>query len=473
VRAAVYLRQSQDRTGEQLGIDRQRADVEATTCARGWTVVETFVDNDTSATSRKPRPAFVRMMKAVDDGVVDVICARHMDRLLRRLSELEDVLARCERHGVHIATAADGVDTSTDGGRLVARILSSVAQGEVERKSARQMSSNEQAATAGRYVGGRRAFGYEQDGMTVRENEAALVRQGYADVLAGVSLAAIAREWNAAGHTTPQGRRNGDPKSFDYNAVHVVLGNPRNAGLRRRATADLVDGRRDDPLTGIVGAAAWPPLVPEETYRAVVEIITHPDRHKGPRGAQRLLTGVGVCGICGATVHGGSSKPGNPVYKCSALPHLTRRGDHIDEYVTGVVLGRLSRPDALDLLPSGEATTDVAALRTEASAVRARLHALATDFADGELSTQQLRAANTRLRAKLADTEAQMATVGRPDLLGALVGADDIERLWATYSADRKRAIIAELLTPVLLSPGRGKRNFDPESLRIEWKGQR
>jgi len=470
VRAAVYLRQSQDRTGEQLGIDRQRADVEAMTRARGWTVVETFVDNDTSATSRKPRPAFLRMMKAVDSGQVDVVCARHMDRLLRRLSELEDVLARCDKHGVHIATAADGVNTSTDGGRLVARILSSVAQGEVERKSARQMSSNEQAAAAGRWVGGRRAFGYEQDGMTIRENEAASVRKGYADVLAGLSLAGIAREWNAAGHTTPQGRRNGDPKAFDYNGVHVVLGNPRNAGLRRRATADIVDSRRDDPLTGIVAAAAWPPLVPEETYRAAVEIITHPDRRKGPRGVQRLLTGVAVCGICGATVHGGSSKPGNPVYKCSEHPHLTRRGDHVDDYVSAVVLGRLSQPDARDLLATGETVANAAALRTEASAIRRRLDALTNDFADGELSTQQLRTANTRIRAKLADVEARMTAAGRPDLLGALVAADDIGALWDTYGADRKRAIITELMTPVLHSPGRGKRNFEPASVRIEWR---
>jgi len=38
------------------------------------------------------------------------------------------------------------------------------------------------------------------------------------------------------------------------------------------------------------------------------------------------------------------------------------------------------------------------------------------------------------------------------------------------YGADRKRAIITELMTPVLHSPGRGKRNFEPASVRIEWR---
>ncbi|HUE31713.1 MAG TPA: recombinase family protein, partial [Mycobacterium sp.] len=170
MRTAVYLRQSQDRTGEALGIDRQREEVKRLIEARGWTIGAEFVDNDVSALSRKPRPQFSAMMARVDAGEFDVIIARHMDRLLRRLSELESTLERCQRAKVAIVTASDGVDTSTDGGRLVARILSSVAQGEVERKGSRQRSAAVQAAKQGRWVGGRRPFGYEKDGVTIRED---------------------------------------------------------------------------------------------------------------------------------------------------------------------------------------------------------------------------------------------------------------------------------------------------------------
>ncbi|MGB8386873.1 recombinase family protein, partial [Mycobacterium sp.] len=131
MRAAVYYRQSEDRQNDGLGIDRQREDVRRLIKARGWTVAAEFVDNDVSALSRKPRPQFTAMMARVDAGEFDVIVARHMDRLLRRLSELESTLERCRHAKVAIVTASDGVDTSTDGGRLVARILSSVAQGEV------------------------------------------------------------------------------------------------------------------------------------------------------------------------------------------------------------------------------------------------------------------------------------------------------------------------------------------------------
>ena len=192
---AAYYRQSQDRDGTGLGIDRQREEVRQLCKARGWKVAAEFVDNDVSALSRKPRPQFDKMMRRVEAGEFDVIVARHMDRLLRRLAELESTLVRCEKSGTVIVTAADGVDTGTDGGRLVARILASVAQGEVERKGARQKAAVVQAAKQGRWVGGRRAFGYEPDGVTVREAEAALIRQGYTDILAGESIDVYNAGW--------------------------------------------------------------------------------------------------------------------------------------------------------------------------------------------------------------------------------------------------------------------------------------
>ena len=51
-------------------------------------------------------------------------------------------------------------------------------------------------------MGGRRPFGFEQD-MTIRDVEASAVRQAYDDILAGVPLAHIARDWNDAGLLTP------------------------------------------------------------------------------------------------------------------------------------------------------------------------------------------------------------------------------------------------------------------------------
>ncbi len=93
-----------------------------------------------------------------------------------------------ERTGFLVATVSGDLDLSTDAGRLVARILVSVARGETERKGARQRAANQQRAEKGLpRTNRRRSFGYAQDGMTVIESEAALIRDAYVTVLAGAA----------------------------------------------------------------------------------------------------------------------------------------------------------------------------------------------------------------------------------------------------------------------------------------------
>jgi DNA invertase Pin-like site-specific DNA recombinase len=461
MRTAVYLRQSQDRNGDQLGVDRQREDVHRLITARGWTIAAEFVDNDVSALSRRPRPQFVEMMRRVDAGEFDVIVARHMDRLLRRLAEFESVLERCQTTKTAIVTAADGVDTSTDGGRLVARILSSVAQGEVERKSARQRSAAVQAAQQGRWVGGRRAFGYKADGVTVREDEAALIRQGYAEVLAGESLGEIARRWNSAGFITSHG------SEWKRQAVKDVLTNPRHAGLRRYRSHDDRPAIRQNPELGITGAAEWAAIVDEPTWRAAVRILCDPQRRSTPLGGKGLLTGLAVCGVCGETVHRGGASNRNPMYRCSSGRHVSRMSEPVDDYVTEVTLARLTQPDAAALwkpeLP------DASELMAEADTLRRRRDDIAADYGDGVMTRDQFRTANARVLNRLAEIESQIAAAGSASPL-AIVAAEDVRVTWQGLSVARRRGIIAALMTPVLHLPGRGTRTFRPETIEIRWK---
>src|SRR3954453_5699710 len=204
-RAVIYCRQSLDRTGEGLAVTRQREDAEALCRERGWTVQDVITDNDVSASTRKPRPGFLRVLDLVDSRNVDVVVCWHVDRLVRKLADLETVIERCERTGVRLATVSGDLDLSTDAGRLVGRILASVARGEVERKGARQRRAHQQAAEQGRPAGGRRAFGYASDGVTVNEAEAKHVWAAYGELLQGASLKGIARRWNALGLTTTAG----------------------------------------------------------------------------------------------------------------------------------------------------------------------------------------------------------------------------------------------------------------------------
>ncbi|MHC9294188.1 recombinase family protein [Mycobacterium sp. LTG2003] len=461
MRAAVYLRQSQDRSGEQLGIGRQREDCHRLIAARGWTIAAEFVDNDVSALSRKPRPQFVAMMARVDAGEFDVIVARHMDRLLRRLAELESVIERCQASSTTIVTAADGIDTGTDGGRTVARIMASIAQGEVERKAARHRSAAVQAAKQGRRTGGGRPFGYDADGMTIRIEEAELVRQGYADFLAGESFGEIARRWAATGQRTPLGN------DWTRYAVREVLMNPRYCGLRRHVPNGQITAARKNPALFIIGQAQWPAIVDEPTWRAVAHIMASEDRRRAPVAAKGLLTGVGVCGVCGETVQRSGASVAAPQYRCRSRQHVTRRAQPVDEYVSMVTVARLTAPDASKLWTAD--APDVGELMAEADTLRRRRDDLAELVADGAMTPAQFRAANERVLSRLGELESRIAAIGQGSPL-AIVAESDVQAAWDALPIAQRRGIIDALMVPVLHLPGRGVRAFDPNTVEIRWK---
>ena len=163
VRAAVYCRISDDRRGLGLGVQRQHQDCHELARRNGWQVTATFVDNDVSAYSGKPRPRYAALLQAVEAGEVDVIVAWDPDRLHRSPAELEGFITAVERAGVGVVTVQAGQwDLSTASGKLVARMLGSIARHESEHKSERVRRALEQNATAGRSHG-RVAYGWRRE----------------------------------------------------------------------------------------------------------------------------------------------------------------------------------------------------------------------------------------------------------------------------------------------------------------------
>ncbi|HET6755541.1 MAG TPA: recombinase family protein, partial [Jiangellaceae bacterium] len=245
MQATVYLRQSQDRTGDELGISRQREDCQTLAAARGWEIATLRLDNDVSAFGRRTRSGFEALLDDIETGRAGAVIAWSLDRLTRNRRDTVRLIEACERHAVHIALVrGSDIDMSTPAGRLSADILASVARHEIEQKADRQRRAVEQAVQQGRRVGGRRPFGYSI-AMRPLEREAAAVRWAYAELLAGASLGNIARDWNARGLTTPQGHRDGTPTTWTPQVVSRTLRKATYAGLRSHR------GK-------VVGPAEWP-----------------------------------------------------------------------------------------------------------------------------------------------------------------------------------------------------------------------
>jgi len=261
---AIYARISSDPGETRLGVARQEQDCRALAERKGWPVVHVYVDNDISAATGKARPGYTALLKAVEFGAVDAVIAWDLDRLHRRPIELEEFFAVCDKAGVrHLATVGGDVDLSTGDGMLVARIKGAVAAEEIakirRRAKRKKLELAERGLPSG---GGRRPFGFADDGMTHVPDEADAIRAMAARVIAGEPVHAIVRDLNAEGPSTVCGG------IWRTNLVRQILKAPRTAGLRQH------EGSRvgANPRQGNMGARA-----------------THPDRPQPPGEQGRPL----------------------------------------------------------------------------------------------------------------------------------------------------------------------------------------
>ena len=452
MRAIVYTRISQDRNGDGAGVARQEADARALAKARGWKVTSVIVENDTSAAGKKTRPGFERVINAIDDGSAQVVIAWALDRLTRNRRDTLRLIEACQKQNAVIALVrGSDLDMSTPAGRLTADLLAAVARSEIETKSDRQKRAHRQAAEQGRRVTGRRPFGYTPDGMTFKEPEAQAVRDAYQWLLDGVSLGQIARRWNNAGLYTPQGSHR-----WKGPTVGTCLRKHRNTGLR---------AHNDETYE-----AVWPALVDRETWYAALAIMKDPNR-LSIRGDQRLLTGVALCGVCEGPVHAGGNG-GYPVYRCATTTgHFSRKAEPIDDYISEVMILRLSQPDAADLFAPPDTGPNKSELIREADRLRRKLDGLAALYAEGILTAKGVRKSNDNLKAQLDIVDAKLAEVnGIPKAARTLVKAADVRAAWDVLEVADRREIIRALAAVYLDPPGRGAWRFRPETVRIEWR---
>ncbi len=389
-RWAIYARQSLDRTGAGLAVERQIED-----CRKlgrrlklpGEPVI--YTDNDVSASSGKPRPDYERLMTALRAGRHRVVVAWHTDRLHRRPIELEDYIAVSEAHKVITHSVQRGpLDLSTADGQLQARIAGAVARHEVQHKAARRSRSIQQAAEQGRRHGGGRSFGYgrtevERDGKRhdldihkLNRREAAAIRAAFDAILRGESTTSIWKRWNERGPLTQHNNK------WDGTTFRNMIKRPSLAGLVTY---------KGDVLEGV--EAAWPAIIPEDRWRAVQAIITDPSRRTSPGNQPRhLSSGIVLC-ECGSPLRAGTNSIKSKrtgiarsytVYRCGSgnSGHTTILNDALTIQANGDASRLWAKRDKPPAARSEEDDAALVDLNTEFANVRSAQKRLADAIAD-------------------------------------------------------------------------------------------
>ncbi len=257
----IYRRQSLDANGDGLAVQRQLNACRTLIRQRSWQeVADPYTDNSVSASGKRPRPEFNRMLADAKAGMFDVVVASDLDRLTRTVEDFLVLRDLAEKHGVAVTTVDGDLDLTTDSGQAVAGVLAVFANLEIKRKGKRQTKAGIQRADAGRpSQGGPRPFGYEADKVTIRKSEATALRAAYRSLLSGRSASAIARDLNAAGYITAQ------KNPWTHSSVRNLLTNPRNAGYR------IYKGE-------VHAKATWRGIVDESTWRSACALFADPAR---------------------------------------------------------------------------------------------------------------------------------------------------------------------------------------------------
>lgn len=461
--AAIYCRISQDLEGRGLGVERQRRDCEALAQKRGWNIVGLFVDNDMSAYSSKPRPQYRSLLAAIESRSVEAVLCWHPDRLHRSPRDLEDFIDLIEMTGAAVATCTAGdIDLSSPDGRLMARIVGSVARKESEDKSRRLRRKHLELAELGKLSGGgRRPFGYEADRLTLRTDEALEIARAAQRILEGESVRAVVQDWTARNILTVTGA------GWSSTTVKRLLASGRIAGQREH------HGR-------LTGSAVWPAIITPDQSIQLKAILTNPARNRGAGVVARryLLSGLVHCGRCGARMTTRPTARGRRRYYCAVDRGGCGRcgidADGLEALLSEAVLQRLSSPSFEALIRNKRAVaSDVASsAQSNARQLELRLDELADVWAAGEISRTEWLRARESVHAKLERVKAELSTVPALTTLNGLSDqSKSVREAWAGLSMERQRLVLREVLSTITVAAAApGLNRFEPERIDIVWR---
>lgn len=467
MRAGIYGRISDDRTGDAAGVRRQEDDCRAFCDQRHWPIAGVYIDNDVSAYSGKVRPQYRRMMADANAGLLDVIVVWHLDRMYRHPLELEEIINLVEQSGLMVATVTGGdYDLTTTDGRAMARVVVTFARKESEDKARRNRRKHLEVAQAGKAAGGDRPFGFEADRITIRPAEADLIREAADRVLAGDTIRAICLDWNDRGITGARGGRVTQP------TIKRILISYRIAGIRALHGAAVAE-------------AEWEPIIDLDTHRRLTATLDGRYKLHPGQGARRyLLTGFLYCHRCGRKLIARPTMKRSRTYVCTNNPDKGGCGGvrvlagPLEELVRLELIAAFDRHELELALDDSEGRQAELETLKQVEELQGRLTELAGIWAAGDIGRTEWITARQHVEADLdiaraayqrAQTRMRVAAFdGDGSALAEVWPEPGLEQKWGL---EQKRSVIGSVIDRIVIGPAtRGLGKFEPERVDISWR---
>ncbi|OBJ01149.1 recombinase family protein [Mycobacterium sp. 1465703.0] len=183
-------------TGEHLGYARvstghQSLDQQIDALVQAGVNGERIYSDTLSGTStREQRPGLAQLLDYARRG--DAIVVVGIDRLGRNAAEVMTTIRDLSQKGIVLRSLREGIDTSNAAGRMVAGVLASLAELELELGRERRAAAREARRTRGQHIGRPKALDAEKTGLAQRMHASGESASTIATTL-GVSRATVYR----------------------------------------------------------------------------------------------------------------------------------------------------------------------------------------------------------------------------------------------------------------------------------------
>jgi len=240
-RAVIYCRVStEDQAKEGFSLAAQEARLRSYCEAKGWNVIETYVDEGHSGRT-EGRPAYQKMLSSRDSW--DVMVVLKMDRIHRNSKNFTQMMDHLKDWGKEFTSMQESFDTTTAMGRFVMDIIQRIAQLESEQIGERVKFGMTQKAIEGNgYLGFNTPYGYDYgDGLLKRNiEEAEIIEEIFHSYIDGDSLGDIVFKFNERDVPTKKGGKWAKP------TVLSIIRNPVYCGYKQ--WEDILSKMEHEPI---------------------------------------------------------------------------------------------------------------------------------------------------------------------------------------------------------------------------------
>jgi site-specific DNA recombinase len=415
-------------------------------------------------------------------GEFDVIVFFRMDRVVRRLLDLADLIRWCDEHSVALVSASEAfLDLTLPFGDIIALLIAKVAEMELNAISERNKSAAQHNIKRGTYRGGIPPWGYlpkKVDGdwrLVQDEAQVAIITEVVERVLTREPLRAIAHDLTARGVLTTRDKfaqhQKRDAKGYQWSSSRLKESLTSPALLGYAMSGDEIV-RNDD---GSPVVRAEPILTREKFDRVSAELSQRENRAEPTKRSNALLLRVVYCGVCDRPMYklkGGKGR--SPRYRCSSAQYKDPCGntsvpmDKADEVVERLVSGMLGESERLDKI--WDAGDDRSAELDEVDAVLADL-AGQIGVGPYRAGTPQRLRLNERIEALAKRQAALSSDVARPAGWVWVGTGEKFGDWWAAQDITAKNVWLREMGVRLGLNKDGPRFNLDLGDLETLTKG--